>query len=107
MKQILIGGKSDQIQKSEIKTLRNRLSRMGSLLILVAVRLPVLMRATSETAEARRKAAPALGAFLDGISELLSASPNPLPWQALANFLKQLEAFTEKDDRSILPFIIE
>jgi hypothetical protein len=107
MKQILIGGKSDQIQKSEIKTLRNRLSRMGSLLIPVAVHLPVLMRPASETAEARRNAAPALSAFLDGISELLSESPNPLPWQALANFLKQLEAFTEKDDRSILPFIIE
>jgi hypothetical protein len=107
IKRSLGGGSGQSLLKSEIDILRGKLSRLGALLAPLSSHLPVLTRSGAGLPEERRKAGLALASFMEGLSELLSDSPNPLAWRELRGFFRELEDFSEKNARSILPLIIE
>lgn len=107
IKRALSGGSEERLLRGEFDVLRKKLARLGILLAPLSRHLPVLTRLDSGTPMERREAGTALSVFLEGITEWFSDSPNPLAWEELRGFFRELEAFTDKDDRSILPLIIE
>jgi len=107
LKRAIVGGSSSTLTKSEIKDLKSKLNRFGTIIAPFAGHIAVLIKPGSAEARTRKEASLALSRFVMELSEILTHSPNSLDWKDLTLFVRELERFTNPGEASALTFVRE
>ncbi len=107
LKVAVLGGDENSLTHGEILKLRANLRAFGEAIVPLAPHVGELMTAGRKLFAKNSKAIPAFRGFLLSLSSIFATSVNPLRWDVVAEFAKNLEKFLQADQPTGLGMVYE
>ncbi|NDG85679.1 MAG: hypothetical protein EBX52_11680 [Proteobacteria bacterium] len=107
LKTAVLGGDEQKLTQGEILKLRANLRAFGEAITPLAPHIHVLMTTAEQPAARNLAAMRALKAFSQKLAAIFATSVNPMKWNTLAGFAKDLDQFLASDRNSALAFFYE